>query len=226
MPKPFFPDPVFAWLFYAILVGLLLVATVRDFRTFVVPKAITITCLALGVAFNVARGAWLGTQDGGSVWLLGESPGLWLGALDGLLFSLFGFLVAFAAFFVLWVLGACGGGDVKLFAALGAWVGAWYAVFILVAANIILVCLAVVLIGGRALAMGQKPALYSLSEQKARAERAARKGRKPRSRLMTYSFPLAVATSLLLLWFFRFDLQLAARPHAPAEVSQNAGPGN
>src|SRR5438270_8400 len=60
------------------------------------------------------------------------------GALDGLLFALAGFGLGFALFFVLWVLGACGGGDVKLFAALGAWVGPALAVGVLAGTVVVL----------------------------------------------------------------------------------------
>ncbi len=46
-----------------------------------------------------------------------------MGALDGFLFALVGSLVGFAFFAILFALGTCGGGDVKLFTAIGAWLG-------------------------------------------------------------------------------------------------------
>src|SRR5262249_7335540 len=129
MYKPFFPDPAFGWTFIALLMALLSVAVYTDWRTMIVPKKLTLTMLPLGLAFNTLRGAWLGAS-GLDVWQLGVRGGL-VGGLDGLLFALPGFAVGFGLFFLLWVLGTCGGGDVKLFAALGAWVGPYLCVWVL-----------------------------------------------------------------------------------------------
>lgn len=43
--------------------------------------------------------------------------------LDGLWAALAGFAAGFGIFFVLWMIGAAGGGDVKLLGALGPWLG-------------------------------------------------------------------------------------------------------
>src|SRR4051812_3196431 len=126
----FFPDPLFGWAFVAALFALLAVAAWNDLRALVIPKQLTLPALALGLLFNVARGAWLGA-DGHAAWVLGEG-GPAAGALDGLLFALAGFAVAFGLFFLFWFLGVCGGGDVKLFAALGAWVGPRYVLYVLI----------------------------------------------------------------------------------------------
>ena len=45
------------------------------------------------------------------------------GRLDGLVFSLLGFAAGFGVLFLLWLMGGGGGGDVKMMAALGAWLG-------------------------------------------------------------------------------------------------------
>src|SRR6187200_1184713 len=101
MTRPdFFPDLAFGWVFYSVLVSLLVAATVLDFRRFAIPKKLTVSCLALGVLFNLSRGLWLGLQDK-EVWKLSSAfgSGPVLGTLDGVLFSLAGFAVAFGLFF-------------------------------------------------------------------------------------------------------------------------------
>src|SRR5687767_1357088 len=128
---PFFPGPAFAWTFCLVLVGITLFATYTDLRRFTIPKTLTLFALALGLLFNTVRGAWMAGVEGSSGWVLGGQSGL-VGALDGLLFALAGFGVGFGLFFVMWFLGTCGGGDVKLFAALGAWVGPTLAIYVLI----------------------------------------------------------------------------------------------
>jgi len=48
----------------------------------------------------------------------------WLGGLEGALFAVFATLLCLGPAYFLFARGALGGGDVKLFAALGAWLGA------------------------------------------------------------------------------------------------------
>ena len=121
MAPPFFPTLVFGWVFFATLVGILLISSWVDVKRMVIPKWLTLPALGLGLGFNVVRGAMLGFESS-RVWQL-ESGGPLIGALDGLLFSAAGFAIAFGLFFVFWLVGVCGGGDVKLCAAVGAWIG-------------------------------------------------------------------------------------------------------
>src|SRR5438874_13835628 len=120
MPHPFFPGLLFAWAFYLVLTALMGVAAYTDLRRMVIPKQLTLGALALGLVFNIVRGAWVGANgEGSGVWLLGAN-GPFAGALDGLLYAGAGFAIGFGLFVIMWILGTCGGGDVKLFAALGA----------------------------------------------------------------------------------------------------------
>jgi Flp pilus assembly protein protease CpaA len=218
--KPFFPNPAFGWTFYGIIVALLLVAALIDLRCAIVPKALALTTLFLGVTSNVVRGAWLGGLDQ-EAWHLGKH-GTWIGAADGLLFALAGFFVGFGIFFFMWIIGACAGGDVKLFAALSAWVGPYISPFILIVATIALI----VLLGLRLVIL-----LIFQGPQAPAPAPADRKGkgtmpavpRDPRYRRgMTYSLPVAIATALTLLWFFRYDLNLAQpRPHTSQAVARD-----
>src|SRR5262245_8503550 len=117
----YFPDPVTGWVFLTGLLGVLAVASYTDQRFMKVPKWLSLPAFGLGLVASLVRGALLGAS-GSSVWVLG-SNGAGVGALDGLLFALAGFVVGFVLFFGMWLMGICGGGDVKLFAALGAWIG-------------------------------------------------------------------------------------------------------
>src|SRR4051812_25069140 len=111
MHGPFFPNTAFAWLFCLALAAILAVAARIDFRLMVIPKWITLSLLGSGIAVSVVRGVWVGAT-GARVWLFDDSN-WWLGGLDGLLFALAGSAAGFGMLFLLWVLGTCGGGDVK-----------------------------------------------------------------------------------------------------------------
>jgi len=85
------------WTAVALLAG---VAAVGDIRTGRVPNALTFGAAAAGLVFSTVHG-------GGS----------------GGLASVTGFVVGIALFLPLFALGGMGGGDVKLLAAFGAWLG-------------------------------------------------------------------------------------------------------
>ena len=81
-------------------VGIGVVACVTDLRSRRIPNALTVTGAAAGIGYH-----------------------LWTGALAGLSFSALGWLVGALIFIVPFALRGLGGGDVKLLAALGAWLG-------------------------------------------------------------------------------------------------------
>jgi prepilin signal peptidase PulO-like enzyme (type II secretory pathway) len=210
MRPPFFPDLYFGWTFYAVLVGLTLIGSYIDLRKAVLPKQLTLTALGLGVLFNIVRGAWLGSQ-GQQVWLL--DSGAWLGGLDGLLFSLAGFAGATAMFIVMWALKTCGGGDVKLFAAMGAWVGFRHTIYIMLGSVLVLF----VMLAYRIMTGGLTPTTVQKRLKQAHVIQGGPtvKGPGTGKWRMTYAFPVAVATAVLLLWFYRVDLHLAASKNSP-----------
>jgi prepilin peptidase CpaA len=213
MPRPFFPDPILAWTFYLALVAMVCAAAVIDWRTTFVPKWLTLSLLGAGVVMNVIRGIWMGAE--GKLWMFSPAtPGL--GALDGLLLSLTGFAVAFGVFFLMWILGTCGGGDVKLFAALGAWVGPLLAFYLFLGSTLVLVLLFLF----RIVSAGFTPQRLrkvvhetSKAGQQQLRKRSDKEQPQPkrRSKCMTFSFPVAVGVVLVLLWIFRADLNLASR---------------
>jgi prepilin peptidase CpaA len=217
MPRPFFADPYFGWTFYAVLIALIAVAAYIDLRTATVPKWLTLGTLGLGFLFNITRGVLLGNA-GAPLWIFGGS-GPWLGGLDGFLFALVGFLSGFALFFVMWVLGTCGGGDVKLMAAVGGWIGPVLIPFVMLVSVVVLIFLVIgkVLFGSfRARAVvGRLHSLPTTADV-----RGGNKGRRRPLRL-TYSLPVAVATAVVLLWFFRVELHLV-EPRIPANAKVHA----
>lgn len=200
---PFFPDPYFGWTFYAVLVAFTLLGAYVDLRKAVLPKKLTLSLLAVGVVFNIVRGAWLGQAGGELRWL--ATGNLWLGALDGLLFSLLGFVLTTVLFFIFWVMKLCGGGDVKLFAALGAWVGFRHAIFIMLASVLVMV----VLLIGRVLFGGLRPMAV---KKRIKESQVIQGGPGKGKWKMTYALPVSISVAVVLLWFYRFDLHLAVRP--------------
>jgi Flp pilus assembly protein protease CpaA len=208
MSGPFFPGVVFGWFFIAVLAVLLALAAVIDWRRMIVPKWLTLTALPLGLLFNLVRGAALGAQ-GQSVWLF-DGHSLWVGLVDGLLFSLAGFVAGFSIFFLLWLLRICGGGDVKLYAAIGAWIGSYRAFLVLFVLLFVMVGIIFAQLVGRLL-RGRSPVPVLPQHRPARLPTGLLPGNRPR-RLLTFSLPLFLTTLLVLLWSFRADLHLVSRP--------------
>jgi prepilin peptidase CpaA len=212
--KLFFPDSAFAWAFCVGLVLLTAVAAWTDTRKAKIPNWLTVLILALGLAANAARGGWLASENK-PLWVF-DTGAVWLGVLDGLLFALTGFLVAFAAMFVIWIFGACGGGDVKLLGAVGAWVGFAYFPLVWLASVVVLF----VWLGARLLTGGLSPrqvrkSINELHKQKRDRDAGRAPATKPGKLRATYSLPLVVALAAVLMWLFRYELQLKPRPADP-----------
>jgi Flp pilus assembly protein protease CpaA len=214
----FFPNPEFGWVFFAALTGLLGVAAYTDTRRLVIPKKISLTILGLGVLFNVVRGAWLGAE-GKPGWVF--DGGAFVGAADGLLFALAGFFVGFGVFFLFWVMGTCGGGDVKLFAALAAWLGPKMCLGVLggtlvLLAVVIAVRAVVFATSARPVPAGvPRPARGKVRHPRERLPQAP-----ARPRLVSYALPLAVVTVVVGLWTYRTELSLVDAPErSPAHAS-------
>ena len=212
---PFFPDPYFAWTFYAFLVAFCLQGAYLDLRRAILPKKLTLSLLAVGVVFNIVRGARLGLMDKQLSWL--PTGNVWLGAADGFLFSLVGFVLTMVLFIIFWIMKLCGGGDVKLFAALGAWIGFPYSVFVMLGSVVVMVLLLI----GRLLAGGLSPiAVRKRLMQSQVIQGGPGKGKWK----MTYALPVAVSVAVVLLWVYRFDLNLAVRGKPDSTPIHAEGP--
>jgi len=215
--KPFFPDVVTGGVFFFLLVIGLAVAAYIDFRTFRIPKWVTLSLLALGLVVNTVRGAWLGSL-GKNVWVLGDGS-VATGAADGFLFALAGAAFAFALYFVMWNLGVVKGGDVKLCTAIGAWLG-WLNMvlflFVSVAVLAVWACLWAATSGPKSFARRmEKIKQNSSMTSEAEIRKFSRRG-------LSFSFPAAVAAALVMLWAFRTDLQLVPAKSGPNQGSAHA----
>jgi prepilin peptidase CpaA len=116
--------------------------------------------------------------------------------------------MGFGIFFVMWILGVCGGGDLKLFAALSAWVGVGpqYLLFwILALSTVILFVLSL----GHAILRFVAPSPQATPPARTDKKSNGKPARDPRrARGWTYALPLALATAFVLLWVFRDDLNV------------------
>jgi Flp pilus assembly protein protease CpaA len=193
----FFPHPLWAWVFLFGVAGPLAVAAWIDWKTLRVPKPLVIGLFFGGLLMHLLRGAFMGVYDL-PVWMFGQNGAL-IGAFDGLMFALAGFVTGFGLFFLLWLFGACGGGDVKLAAALGAWLGPQMLVGAVVFS---LVVVTVLTIGTAAAGM--------LTDGLRKQAKVTSADGKVRRRLMSYSLPLAIATVGILLIAFQQDFGLTA----------------
>jgi prepilin peptidase CpaA len=100
-------------IFAVAAIAVALVACVTDIANRRIPNPLTFGAALAGVMAHIALGGWSG---------IGISVGGWL--------------VGLACFFPFFLLGGMGGGDVKLLAALGAWLGPWDALWLAVYASI------------------------------------------------------------------------------------------
>jgi Flp pilus assembly protein protease CpaA len=201
MEQPFFPNLPFAVVYVTLLLGGLACAAWTDWKTLFVPKWLSLSILAAGVLANTVRGGWLGAT-GQPTWLLSAHPAL--GAVDGFLFAIAGFMCGFLMFFLFWIFGICGGGDVKLVAAVGTWLGPRFILGGIVLSTPFLILL---VIG----AMTYRILTGRMSQLAARPADARGLGR--RRRVTSYSLPFALGVCVilgLLLWGYQHYLQEAA----------------
>jgi prepilin peptidase CpaA len=107
----------------------------------------------------------------------------------------------------MWILRACGGGDVKLLAALGAWLGPIVVIRVLgVSIPILfLVVICKTTFGGR---RNVPTAAERTSGGKANHPDKASKGKLPQMRI-AYSLPIAISLLIVLTWRFRVELGIA-----------------
>ncbi len=73
---------------------------VHRYRSRRIPNWLTVSAFAIGLVYQAVFHQWAGLADAG-----------------------WAFLVGFGTFFVLWIVGGGGGGDVKLMGALSVWLG-------------------------------------------------------------------------------------------------------
>jgi Flp pilus assembly protein protease CpaA len=174
-----FPNPAFGWVFLLAILSVLIAACYFDFRRRIIPNRLTIPALLAGFAINALR---LGMYRD-------HTPS---GVMEGLLFSLLGFLLGFGLFLIFWLIGLCQGGDVKLFAAVASWLGWRCSFWVWLLSFMIMSVLMVILVLARSFAGASK------NDQQDSAQPAA-SGPK-RGKRVPYSIALTVAVAIVLLW--------------------------
>jgi len=184
------PSPLIAWACFTLLMLGLMISSYIDFRTFRIPKIIPITLFIGGILASLCRGTILGWQ-GRPVWLISH-PGPLTGALDGLLLAFVSGLTAFCMFLTIWILGVCGGGDVKLFTSVATWIDPYDSLLIM-AVSFSLVCVWTVLVFIFRLAFSHQ-ASARIRHIVDGTDRITLRGTRT-----SYSLPLTLATALVLL---------------------------
>lgn len=163
---------------FAILVlGYMAAAAVIDWRTHKIPNWLTVTSAVLGLAYHCVSPHGMGPLG-----------------------SLAGFAVGFVLLLLPWMLGGGGMGDVKMLAALGAWLGP---VLILIAFGLGAVTALMMALGVMAssvvssgISRTQKQFITAGSPASVTGE--SRKAR----RVVPFAVPMAIATLLVVAWMF------------------------
>jgi prepilin peptidase CpaA len=166
---------------FAILVALFTaIAAVLDYRTRKIPNWLTVSAAVLGLVYHVFTPGGMGP-----------------------LTALAGFAIGFCLLLLPWLLGGGGMGDVKLLAALGAWLGP---VLILVSFGLaagIAAFAAIAIMANSAVTEGfgrtRRRYVGSASGSAAGDSSATAPVRKPR-RVLPFAVPVAAATWLVLGW--------------------------
>ncbi len=206
----FTPELSFAWAFVLLLVGAMIAASWYDLRYMVIPKPLSLATFGLGIVVNVIRGIWL-ASSGRQTWLFAEPSSILIGGLDGLLFSLAGFATAFGIFLLLWILNTAGGGDVKQFAAVGAWVGPLWTIYLLVVTVIFVALISFGQICVRFFKRGTR----GMFPQRVSVERGSKgeaKFKVAQGRRVGWALPATLAVLLVMFWVLRVELGLQAQP--------------
>lgn len=161
---------------FAALVALFMAAcAVIDFRTKKIPNWLTVPAAILGLAYSLAAPQGIGPVG-----------------------SLAGFFVGFSLLLLPWLLGGGGMGDVKMLAALGAWLGplgvliAFGLGAVLAAAGMMLVLTGSMLCDG----LGTTRSRYVSAGATTTASPTPRKVR----RVLPFAVPMALSTWLVLGW--------------------------
>jgi len=210
----FFPNAPFAWVFCCAVIALTAVAAYIDTKSAKIPNRLTVIILFAGVAFTLARSVWQAVV--GHPLLAFDTGTAWLGGLDGVLFAVLGFLVAFGGFFLFWIFGLAGGGDVKLMAALGAWFGPVGFFFLWVTSIV-----ALLFWSGFVIVYAKLAGKKTLGPKQPRVKKGGKLVPRKRGLQVTYSVPVALATIAVCLWMYRVDLQLM--PPKPTPADQTGG---
>ena len=169
----------------AAMVGLFTAAAAAtDIRSQKIPNLLTVPAAILGLVFHVIHG-----------FLVPEAYGFG----GGIGFALAGFAVGFVLLLIPALLGGGGMGDIKLLAALGAWLGPMYILFAFGASAVFASMMAISVLIWSALNRG----LTTTKETyliRGNTDLEEGDAPRPRSRVLPYAVPVALGTWLVLSW--------------------------
>ena len=186
-----------------------------------IPNKYTIPFAALGLIFSVAL--W-GVQLGGIAEPL-EYTTAELGKLEGVrfdvmfsylcqitpLWALAGFLVGFFILFLGFVIGGVGGGDVKLLAALGIWLGVkWFLIVFCTAillGAVLSVCALIAKGPMRMIRRMNNMKKFGSAEDPKRAGKKERRSRDNPKQLNPFAIPVALSVGFFLVLFITNTFQ-------------------
>lgn len=164
------------------LVGVFLttaLAAWSDWRSCRIPNALTVPAFVAGLVYQIVFHGWSGLSDAGLA-----------------------FAVGFGTFFILWMVGGGGGGDVKLMGALSVWLGVKLTLYVMVVSTafVVLGTLLLMVLSGlrKGLSGTQRRYLAGRgTDARTRTSPETTEQRKQR-RIMAYAVPLAFATWVIL----------------------------
>lgn len=180
--EPMTPE---SWVYLVALAAFTVAATVWDIRYRRIPNALTVSFFLLGLAYR-AWGGWSGLGD-----------------------ALLGFLVGFGMMFLLWMIGASGGGDAKLIGALAVWFGLKQTLALIFLSGLVVIVLSILRAVARVFRRGLKRVEQEYRrEEEAKLARQKRRRKETRdekiaarraNRLMAYALPVSIAAWVLVL---------------------------
>ncbi|MDX1943887.1 MAG: A24 family peptidase [Pirellulaceae bacterium] len=163
---------------FAFLVALYItIAAVVDYRTKKIPNWLTVPAALLGLAFNAFAPHGLGPVT-----------------------ALLGFAVGFGLLLLPWILGGGGMGDVKMLAALGAWLGPILLLVAFAGAAILAAVAATIIIAISTMNTGIMATQDRYIRSSAGAVQAAGRPARKTRRVLPFAVPVAVSTWLVLAW--------------------------
>lgn len=160
-------------------VGVVLItalAAFNDWRVCRIPNKLTLPALVAGLVYQV-----------------------YFHGLAGLGDASLAFAIGFGTFFVLWMVGGGGGGDVKLMGALSIWLGVKLTLYVMVIsmAFVIVGTLTVMVVSGLKHGVARTKRVYLAGKSQLTKNVESLEQRRQR-RIMAYAIPVALATWLVL----------------------------
>lgn len=196
-------------IFTAVVALFTLTAAITDARWCKIPNKLTLPVAAAGIVFHtgVFLWAWITKFDPTTALprdaITGDLTPLGIMQAEimsiGPTWAVLGFLVGFLLLLTPLLMGGGGGGDVKLLAALGAWLGIrWillvFMLGVMIAAFIMIIKL---VIAGPTKSMRQTRKILEESKQSSGKDKKAGPPKK-RKRLLAFGVPMAISTWIIL----------------------------